>query len=140
MLKNYRTKSREQILLFFQNHKEYAAGAAEIYDFLQKKGSKVNLATIYRNLDRMTRDGVLIKQKDSQEDKAVYQYVGDDGQCSEHLHMQCTECGRVAHLKCDFMNELTEHLLLQHQFALQCTRTVLYGLCEECGGASSSAR
>lgn len=132
MQRNYRTKSRERILLFFKNHKEQMVSAAEIHDYLQEKDNKVNLATIYRNLDKMTEDGVLIKYKDSQEDKAVYQYVGDHDKCHEHLHLQCVKCGKVMHLECGFMNEIMEHLLLQHQFTLQCTKSILYGICESC--------
>jgi Fur family transcriptional regulator, ferric uptake regulator len=131
MQRAYRTKSRDRILLFFKNHKEKIVSAAEIHDFLQED-NKVNLATIYRNLDKMTEDGVLMKYKDSQEDKAVYQYVGDNESCHEHLHMQCMKCGKVIHLECDFMNEIIEHLMLHHQFGLQCSKSILYGMCDNC--------
>jgi len=120
------------MLQFFQNHKEKMVSASEIHDFLQEKDDKVNLATIYRNLDKMTEDGVLIKYKDSQEDKAVYQYVGEDEKCHEHLHMQCMKCGKVIHLECNFMKEISEHLLVHHRFTLQCTKSILYGMCGEC--------
>lgn len=132
MQKNYRTKSRERILLFFQNHKEQIVSAANIHDFLKKEGKEVNLATIYRNLDKMTEDGVLMKYKDSHEDKAVYQYVGKHEKCHEHLHLQCVECGKVIHMECDFMNEIMEHLTLHHQFGLQCSKSILYGMCNSC--------
>lgn len=132
MQRAYRTKSRERILLFFKNHREKIVSAAEIHDFLQEKDNKVNLATIYRNLDKMTDDGILMKYKDSQEDKAVYQYVGDNEKCHEHLHMQCVKCGKVMHLECGFMNEITEHLMQHHRFGLECSKSILYGMCENC--------
>ncbi len=132
MQKNYRTKSRDQILMFFKNHKEKIVSAAEIHDFLEIEEHKVNLATIYRNLDKMTEDGVLMKYKDSQEDKAVYQYVGEDDNCQEHLHMQCVKCKKVMHLECDFMNEIAKHLTSHHQFGLQCSKSILYGICNNC--------
>ena len=133
MQRIYKTKSRSQILMYFKNHREQVVSAADIYSFLQKTDHKVNLATIYRNLDKMTKDGVLIKYMDREEERAVYQYTGDAAECSGHLHMQCTACGRVIHLKCNFMNEIIRHLSSHHQFALQCTKSILYGVCEECG-------
>ncbi|WFR56745.1 transcriptional repressor [Anaerocolumna sp. AGMB13025] len=132
MQKNYRTKSRDRILMFFKNHKEQTVSAARLHEYLQEQDNKVNLATIYRNLDRMTEDGVLIKYMDSQEDKAVYQYIGDNDNCHEHLHMKCMKCGKVTHLECSFMKEIMEHLQLQHKFALQCRKSILYGLCDNC--------
>ncbi|MDF2513079.1 MAG: Fe2+/Zn2+ uptake regulation protein [Herbinix sp.] len=132
MQRTYRTKSKERILLFFQNHRDKMVSAAEIHDFLQENDDKVNLATVYRNLDKMTEDGVLIKYKDSQEDKAVYQYVGEHDKCHEHLHMQCLKCGILIHLECDFMKEITDHLLVQHQFDLHSSKSILYGMCGEC--------
>lgn len=131
MQRIYRIKSREWILSFFQNHKAQIVSASEIYTFLEEEGKKVNLATIYRNLDKMTADGVLMKYKDSEEDKAVYQYVDND-KCHEHLHRQCMKCGKVVHLECGFMDEIMKHILLHHKFTLQCTKSILYGMCDSC--------
>lgn len=132
MQRAYRTKSRESMMLFFKTHKEMTVSAAEIYDFLNAKDKKVNLATIYRNLDKMTEDGILIRYKDSQDDKSVYQYVGDNENCHEHLHMQCVKCGKVMHLECDFMDTIAEHLMLHHEFWLQCSKSIIYGICSSC--------
>ena len=35
-------------------------------------------------------------------------------------------------MDCDFMDEVREHLMRGHGFALQCEGTVLYGYCEAC--------
>ena len=52
--------------------------------------------------------------------------------CAEHLHLKCVRCGKIIHMDCDFMDEVREHLMRGHGFALQCEGTVLYGYCEAC--------
>ncbi|MFT4145842.1 MAG: transcriptional repressor [Mobilitalea sp.] len=131
MQRTYKTKSKNRIIEFFKENKGKVVSAAEVHNFLNQE-NKVDLATIYRNLDKMTVDGLLMKYKDSHEDKAVYQYVEDGDNCHEHLHMQCVKCGDVKHLECDFMMEIKEHLGSHHQFGLQCSKSILYGLCNNC--------
>lgn len=129
---SYRTKSKEYIMEFFQVHSEQIVSAADIYNYLEAHGKQVNLATIYRNLDKMTEEGVILKYKTAKDEHAVYQFTGEHESCHEHLHLQCVKCGKVIHLECCFMKDITEHLLEHHGFVLECNNSVLYGLCREC--------
>ena len=54
MQNGYKTKSRSYIMEFFTAHKEQIVSAADIHHYLEENGKQVNLATIYRNLDKMT--------------------------------------------------------------------------------------
>lgn len=65
-------------------------------------------------------------------EKAGYQYVEQPSRCQKHLHLQCSECGKVIHLDCDFMKEISEHILSDHGFTLCCKDSILYGVCDEC--------
>lgn len=132
MQNGYRTKSKGYIMEFFQSHMEQIVSAADIHGYLEENGKQVNLATVYRNLDKMTEEGVLLKYKTAKDEHAVYQYTGGRDTCHEHLHLQCARCGKVIHLECGFMKDITEHLLEHHGFALECSNSVLYGLCREC--------
>ena len=53
-------------------------------------------------------------------------------ECSHHLHMHCVKCGKVFHLNCSFMDEIAHHLNEEHGFVIDCEKSVLMGLCEEC--------
>ena len=63
MQNGYKTKSRSYIMEFFTAHKEQIVSAADIHHYLEENGKHVNLATIYRNLDKMTDEGILLKYK-----------------------------------------------------------------------------
>ncbi len=128
----YRTKCRTYILEYLQNHKEKRFSASDIFTYLEQNGKKVDLATVYRNMEKMTENGVLLKYKTADGESSVYQYVEPHANCMEHLHMQCSNCGKIIHLECEFMNEITNHLLKNHGFLLECKNSVLFGLCENC--------
>ena len=71
---------------------------------------KVNTTTVYRYLDKLCAEHVVIKYPDLNSDKAVFQFAGEEKKCTDHLHLKCIRCGKVVHLDCDFMDELKEHL------------------------------
>ena len=75
MQNGYKTKSRSYIMEFFTAHKEQIVSAADIHHYLEENGKQVNLATIYRNLDKMTDEGILLKYKTAKDEHAVYQYT-----------------------------------------------------------------
>ena len=62
----------------------------------------------------------------------MYQYVEMGHHCEEHLHLKCVSCGCIIHLECAFMQEISEHILEDHGFKLQCKNSIIYGLCREC--------
>ena len=132
MQKNYRTKCKDGIMEYLEKNKEQSFCAYDIHSYLQNQDMQVNITTIYRNLDKLTDQGILMKYKTSEDESFRYQYVKPHGNCQEHLHMQCRGCGKVLHLECSFMKELSGHLKAHHRFSLECTGSVLIGLCEKC--------
>ena len=42
------------------------------------------------------------------------------------------KCGKIIHLECEFMDEISEHILKDHGFKLQCKNSILYGMCSAC--------
>ena len=137
MPKEYRTSFKACLMEYLKAHKEQGICASEIYEAMRTQQIAVNLTTVYRNLEKLTASGALIKYKTAGEDSCVYQYVEPDADCCHHLHMQCSRCGKIIHLECPFMEEIRAHLLKQHGFALECKTSVLTGLCEDCRKAQS---
>jgi Fur family ferric uptake transcriptional regulator len=41
----------------------------------------------------------------------------------------------MIHLQCDYLDEMTAHLLEHHQFSMDKFKTVIYGLCTQCEAA-----
>lgn len=127
----YKTKNRILILEYLMKEKEHTISIADIYDYLKEQGKEVNISTIYRYLDKLVARGQVMKYQQEDGKKAVFQYVEEDS-CHEHLHMQCVKCGRMIHLNCEFMKEISEHMEQHHHFRLQCQNSILYGICKEC--------
>lgn len=92
----------------------------------------MNITTIYRYLDKLAKEGTVMKYVAEKGSQAVYQYVEMGHHCEEHLHLKCVSCGCIIHLECAFMDEIAEHVLKDHGFTLQCKNSIIYGLCREC--------
>lgn len=63
--------------------------AAVLYQFVRRRLPKISLGTVYRNLDFLTRSGV-IQKLDMQGGEARF-----DGNPDSHYHVRCVRCGRV---------------------------------------------
>lgn len=134
MAKIYSTKSKETIMRYIQENKERRFRAQDVHRHIQEHGGSTNLTTIYRNLERLTEQHVLMKTRAAGDDSFSYQYLEPKGSCDHHLHMQCSCCGKVIHLECGFMSEIQQHLQAHHGFELECTTSVLSGICDRCRG------
>ena len=128
----YATISRKKILEFLKKNSDRTVAVADIDHYLKAQDCEVNITTIYRYLDKLAKDGTVIKYVDEKGNPAVYQYVELGHHCEEHLHLQCVKCGKIIHLECEFMDEISEHILKDHGFELQCKNSILYGMCSAC--------
>ena len=134
-MRTYQTKSREKILNYLKKNADYSLSAAEVHSYLKQNDETMNLTTVYRNLDKLAELGMLMRVKSADGDCCKYQYISEQRNCSEHLHMQCRECGKLFHLECEFMDDITEHLMRHHGFSLESSGSMLSGLCQECRGS-----
>ena len=130
--KSYHTKTTDAISEFIQTTAEHSFTAAELSDFLKNSGLDVNKTTIYRNLDKLTENGTLIKHKSPVSDGFVYQDASSTDNCHEHIHFQCSKCGSVLHLSdqktTDYLKSISETLGLQ----IDLDSSSLNGLCPKC--------
>lgn len=130
--KGYNTKNKKYIIEVLSNNIDKTLSAEDILNFLNQQEIKLNITTIYRNLEKLTEKNVVLKFPSSDGSKYYYQLKHHNYKHEDHLHLQCTDCGKVIHLDCDFMQEFVEHLKEDHNFDLTCATSILFGLCEEC--------
>lgn len=130
--KLYHTKTTDLISRFIQDRTEQSFTAGELSDFLKENGVDVNKTTVYRNLDKMTENGQLVKHKSMISDGFIYQTVEDEHHCEEHIHFQCCKCGSVIHLDDDktleYLKSISSELGLQIDLHL----SSLNGICHKC--------
>ncbi len=130
--KSYHTKTTDLISQFIQTKEDCSFTAGELSSFLKEHGVVVNKTTIYRNLEKMTESGRLIKHKSMISDGFVYEAAEEENHCAEHIHFQCCKCGSVIHLSDkkteEYLKNLSEELGLQINMNL----SSLNGICQKC--------
>ena len=128
----YHTRQREMILKCLKEHKAEHVTVDSLMAFLKDEGASVGQTTVYRNLDKLMREGVVVKYAGMEGQAACYQYADCGGEPGAHYHLICVDCGQMIHLQCDYLDEMTAHLLEHHQFGIDRFKTVIYGLCKKC--------
>ncbi len=129
--REYKTKQRiavEKLLSKNAGHMTVDSIVKE----LEKSGDKVGRTTVYRALERLVEDGKARKYISSG-DSSCYQFVNNDC-CNEHFHLKCEKCGKLIHIECSQLDELSAHISQHHGFTVNSLKTVLYGICRECAG------
>lgn len=130
--KSYRTKTTELISQFLQKKDQQTFTAGELTEFLKENGVDVNKTTVYRNLDKMTESGKLLKHKSMVSEGYIYQSAEEEKHCAEHIHFQCQKCGSIVHLSdaktVEYINSLSSDLGLLVDLNL----SSLNGICQKC--------
>lgn len=108
--------------------------AADVFQRLKQDGVKIGLTTVYRHLEKLESEGVVVKYVVDENTPACYEYSGHDiHEGPENCyHCKCTSCGKLIHMHCGEVEKLEQHILRDHGFTVDPRRTVFYGLCNEC--------
>lgn len=129
----YSTEKRTKILEYLKIQSDKSVSIKEIEDYLRtEKNMSISVSTIYRYLDKLALDGVVLKHYNEDSNVSTYQYGKPNLACHNHLHMKCSNCGKIYHMDCEFMNELKNHIYEHHSFLLECKKSMLYGICDKC--------
>lgn len=128
----YNTKQKKLILSFLINNNDKQLTCEYISDNLKNIGTPVGKTTVYRYLEKLASDGKVRKIADTESKSTLYQIIDEDMNCESHLHLRCLGCGEFVHLGCDFMHGVNEHIQKHHNFTVDNTKTVIYGMCSEC--------
>lgn len=137
----YSTKQSRVIENVLKENSNRHMTADEIFEKLKSDGEGVGKTTVYRHLEKLYSDGVVRKFIGGDGDSACFQLAEPDGgNCKLHYHLKCVECGKLIHAECDFLNELSDHILNEHGFTIDGSKTVLYGICSECANKKGTEK
>lgn len=100
--------------------------AAELYGVVRQRLPRISLGTVYRNLEVLHDDGLILKMEFSGAETRF------DGNTKKHYHVRCTECGKVSdvfslepHQTPEQPQELAGYLVTGH-------RLEYFGVCPGC--------
>ena len=130
----YKTKQMTELLTFLKSVKGSHVTVSDISDYFKKQEIAVGTTTIYRQLEKMVKEGIVAKYIVDGISSACFEYIGSKDAESNSVcyHCKCEKCGKLIHLQCSEVEELRKHMIEHHSFEMDSLRTVFYGLCSEC--------
>lgn len=87
-----RRSAARQAVIELLGRQSCCVTAQEIFDGLRDEGRQVGIASVYRTLEQLTRDG-FVQRVDVGAPTARYEPVQPDGE--HHHHLVCADCGKV---------------------------------------------
>ncbi len=96
-----------------------------LYEDVKKKFNSISLATIYKNINAMTKNMILFEVKLPNE-KSVYEIVKE-----KHSHLLCTKCGEVQDIEIDTKNIVSD-ISSKYTFNIEQSDLVFSGYCKNC--------
>ena len=123
---NY-SKQREIILNTLKENVVHPT-AEYLYAKVKEKDPKISLATLYRNLNQLTENGI-IKKIDGLENSSHY-----DHNTHNHYHFICKKCNRVYDIKSEVAPDLINKTEELTGFLIENHDIVFSGICKECRG------
>ena len=132
----YTTKQQQAVLHCLEQRPDEALTATDLAADLREAGHPVGLATIYRQLEKLEAAGRV--HRIHTEDGALFQYCPHSEEGHPCFLLRCESCGRISHLDCEHLEELTQHLEATHHFRIDPRRTTLTGRCHRCEGQGVS--
>ncbi|MCR5494365.1 MAG: transcriptional repressor [Treponema sp.] len=126
-MQNRNSAQRSLILNIMDGNKSHPT-ADEIYDEARKQDSHISRGTVYRNLNLLVENGLLLRIP------VPGQADHFDSTLSDHYHFYCRECNRVFDVP-DFDVEgikAVEKSLEEQGFESVCHKIVFEGTCPDC--------
>jgi len=97
----------------------------KLYDEVKQKFNSVSLATIYKNINAMTKN-LLLQEIKIANKKSVYEMIKE-----EHSHFVCNSCGDVIDIQVETKN-ITKDMEEKYDFTISQSDVVLSGTCKNC--------
>ena len=110
--------------------------AQEIYDQLRSEGRRVGIASVYRSLEQLTRDG-FVQRIDIGACTSRFEPIHADGQ-HHHHHLVCDDCGKVEAFADAELERALRRVEGRTGYSVAGHDVVLRGACRECAPAARS--
>jgi Fur family ferric uptake transcriptional regulator len=104
--------------------------AQEIFDGLRAEGRPVGIASIYRSLEQLSRDG-FVQRVDVGDGVARFEPHHPDGE--HHHHLVCADCGKVEAFEDPELERALHKVEGQTGYSVA-HDVVLRGVCDDCSG------
>ena len=102
--------------------------AQQIHAELEEEGTKVGLATVYRNLQSLAEED-LVDTVRSDDGEALYRLCTNEG---HHHHLVCRSCGKAVEIAGSLFENWVHDIAAANGFAKVEHVAEFFGLCNDC--------
>lgn len=132
--KKYKTRQMKELLTFLKSVQGSHVTVNDICYYFENAGIAVGTTTVYRNLEKMVKEGLVAKYVVEGTNSSCFEYIGEQENLRQQVcyHCKCEKCGKLLHLQCNEVDGLIQHILEHHDFEINSLRIVFYGICKDC--------
>ncbi len=127
--KGYRRSEARRSVVELLGRQACCLSAQEIHDALRGEGSSIGIASVYRVLEQLSRDG-FVQRVDLGSGTTRFEpaYAGGE----HHHHLVCDDCGKVEAFVDDDLERVLHKVEGRTGYAVAGHDVVLRGRCERC--------
>lgn len=105
--------------------------ANEVYDMVRKRLPRIGLGTVYRNLELMAENGLILKLEVGGTQKRF------DATTDLHYHIRCTNCGKVDDIEVEVMDQINNLASAASDYQILSHHIEFSGICNTCSQAET---
>ena len=124
-----RLTTQRQIILEELSKVKTHPTASELYDMVRKRLPRIGLGTVYRTLELMAENGMILKLEVGGTQKRF------DATTDTHYHIRCTGCGKVDDIDTPVMDDLVNAAAASSSYQVVGHHVEFTGICPGCQGS-----
>ena len=124
--RGFRITLQRQFILEALRESQGHTTAEEIVERVQAKAAAVNRATVYRTLDFLSEQRLVVAANIG--GQTVYELAGE----APHHHLVCLSCGSQEPLDHGVVEPFFTQIERDNGFAVQTNHLALFGICRQC--------
>lgn len=129
------TRQRTAIMEALREDQSFVS-AQDLHERLTKNGTRIGLATVYRNLQALAAsdDVDVVRVEDS--DIQLFRYCSSE---QHHHHLICRSCGTTQDIEAESVETWAQSIASMYGFTDVRHSLELYGLCSACSAPNNPA-
>lgn len=122
------TKQRQAIIDLLRSQDSFLS-AQEVHEALSRAGDNIGLATVYRNLQALTKAGAVDVLRQEDGETQLFRYCAED---THHHHLVCRNCSATVEIVGDEIEKWADAIAADHGFTRVSHELEFFGLCSNC--------
>ena len=127
--KGHRSGGARRAVVELLGRQDCCLTAQEIFDRLRSEGRRVGIASVYRVLEQLSREG-FVQRIDIGEGTSRFEPIHEGGE--HHHHLVCDDCGKVEAFADDELERALRKVEGRTGYSVAGHDVVLRGTCRDC--------